>query len=212
MGHIRSQGVAKVHIGQARRGGEASPLQTLNRDIEHAGATGLQVVVDSDQGENDETETSFRGIFPKLAPGGVYFLEDIMRSTWGRPSSMRLIWKEAKIAYTPLAISATMATAATGIDGSMDLTRLEADHALTAIRGVEDPPDFWASSLLWAHDLLQNLKGLFSDSTKDDNEDVVNKAWLWYEDLKFSSGRMVDFVECSPGICAIQRNLRSESD
>jgi len=204
MDRIAHQGVAKVHIGRTSNSGRENPLHTLGKDIDLAGPRSLAVVVDSDQGDSAETEASFRGLFPKIAPGGLYFLEDITRATWGSSTStMPLQSKWGLTGETPLALAASMGTVAAGLGSSNGQS---AADALQALRDKENPSlGLLSKSANWARDLLQTA-GLVSKN----EQAVLHKAWAWHKDLSLSHASMTDLVECSPGICAIQRSQQSE--
>jgi hypothetical protein len=227
MPRISNSGITRVHIGEAdsantefSHGGKPNPLYSLLGDINHAGPAGLQVVVDKDQEPSTESEASFRSLFPKLAPDGLYFFEDLMRAGWGEPENMRLESRYDQTAFNPLALSAAMSVAAVGTDPSATFTKQQADAAVLFLRGKDK--DFESSqdaipsatklletSTHLARGLLHGFKELFVGSGAED-QSLYHRVWSWNQDLLLTAGRMVKSVECSPGICVVQRNSQPE--
>lgn len=212
MSTIHSLGVAKLHIGQVSQEAhlwnmlkqKEDPLPTI-KQVAFGGHSNLNAVIASDIGDNDEMEADFRGIFPKLKHGGSYFLEDIMKGTWGNPWNMPLTWRYARTASTPLALSASMAVAAAGL--SDDLLNLPKDQAAAKLLELRNPPqDFISRSFSFAGKLMKDFQVLIGSLSRENDEDKIQeKARVWTEDLMVTHGRMVDFVECSPGICVFRR-------
>lgn len=191
MDRIHRQGIAKVHIGNVGSPMNENPLLGIKRDARQAGPVGLQAVVDTDGGSNAETEANFRSLFPELSAGGLYFLEDIMRATWGGPNGMPLLWKHSRVAASPLALAATMATAAAGLpDSRVHDSKEQADEALEQLRQDEGPASMWLEPRRWATSLLQSARTfVIGKSVKEQTENINHEARVWYQDLVLSRGR-----------------------
>jgi hypothetical protein len=206
--NLHSAGVANLHIGQLSQGAhlwnmfeeKVNPLASIKK-FAFGKHSNLQAVIANDIRDNEEMEADFRGIFPKLQHGGLYFVEDIMHGTWGNPSNMPLAWRYSRTASTPLALTASMAVAAAGL--SNDLISLPKDQAASKLAELRHvTKGLVSSSLSVASNLIKDLRVLLGNSGRDSNED---EASAWSDDLILTHGRMVDFVECSPGICVLRR-------
>jgi len=146
------ENVKKVHVGSQT---DPAVLAEITQD-KQAMNGGLQVVIDDGSHETHHIEGSFRYLFPQVAPRGLYFVEDMMYSTWGtrnaRKQQRTINNKFQRTSGTPIALAAVLASAATG-----------------SARAVPYPPDTWADNVLASY------------------------------------GQLVDFIECTPGICVYRR-------
>lgn len=158
---MKEVGVAGVYIGSQAN---TSVLQEVSRDAE-ASQGGLQIVVDDGSHECDHIETSFRELFPHVAPGGLYFVEDIMYSAWGTRLRQNITSKTQRTAGTPIALTAVLGSKVAG-----------------ARTGARDAAPTVPLSLYETGRLS------------------------WAEGLTDSIGPLVDFVECTPGVCLFRRH------
>lgn len=146
------ENVKKVHVGSQT---DPAVLAEITQD-KQAMNGGLQVVIDDGSHEAQHIEGSFRYLFPQVAPQGLYFVEDMMYSSWAtrsaRNAGSNIKHKFQRTKGTPIALAAVLASAATG-----------------SARAVPFPPETWADNILASY------------------------------------GQLVDFIECTPGICVYRR-------
>lgn len=111
---MQNSGIKKVHIGSQ------DDLSVLNEVIEDVTAVpgGLRIVIDDGSHECDHMHKTFRFLYKTLADGGLYFVEDLMYSSWGTRLRKKIYHKYQTTKGTMIAVAAEHAIAAIGFPSS----------------------------------------------------------------------------------------------
>lgn len=204
-------GVAKVHVGGQS---DDEVLSNVIKDSKFYQPGGFVSVIDDGSHLPVDMETSFRALFPHLKSGGLYFVEDIMFAAWQAYYSDRRMMSEkkeliidSKSAHSsdnPIALSAVLAAAATGVAPVPDNPTDEGFKAPTV------KPDTSLFGPL--SDAFNNFIAIAKEPFTNQNIRPVTKRVPsalhpkeWRQEILDRVAGFVDFVECSPGICVYRK-------
>jgi len=233
--HMKEAGVAKVHIGPQA---DKKILDAVITDASFAnkGSGGFASVVDDGSHKPADIEKSFRTLLPHLKSGGLYFVEDMMFSSWGdgytyyqNPASprMKISSKYDRSSATPVALTAVLAAGVTGLADvpawvDPELQRDDDEAALeeeevptrapdTSLFGpITDRVDVVkahvkALTALYVNPVMEHFKGTSVDIPETIPVKSFDHPDQWRNEIIAASGALIDFIECSPGICVFRR-------
>lgn len=222
--HMREAGVAKVHIGPQA---DKNILAEVVHDASFAKPGGFGAVVDDGSHIPADIEKSFRTLLPHLRSGGLYFIEDMMYASWGagypvyqtyKLPRMKITSKNDRSSATPVALTAVLAAGVTGLADVPDWRpqSLEEDEEEESVRPpdrsffgpITDQLDVIKARLRKKYvkpvvDYFSSMQPGYIPPTRPVRS--YDHPEEWRKEVLAAAGALIDFIECSPGICVFRR-------